>query len=116
VAVTADYEYDAIVTSVVDGDTIDADVDLGFRMHAKLRFRLLGINAPETYGVSKESAEYQAGLRAKEWLRERVEGRKVLLVTHKDSTEKYGRWLAIVMLDGQNLNEQLLSEGLAKPY
>ena len=110
------YNYRAKCTNVIDGDTIDADVDLGFDVWIKTRFRLLGIDTPETYGVKKESAEYAAGMLAKARTTELMLGKLITVVTEKDRTEKYGRYLATVYVDGVNVNETLIKEGLAKIY
>ena len=59
------YLYKATVTRVVDGDTVDLEIDLGMSVFAKQRIRLAGINTPETYGVKKDSEEYAAGIKAK---------------------------------------------------
>ena len=55
------YEYSAALMGVVDGDTVDVTVDLGFRIHREIRLRLAGIDTHETYGVSKDSEEYRRG-------------------------------------------------------
>ena len=138
-ALNPDYRYQAVVTRVVDGDTFDACVDLGFHVFTKIRFRLANIDprslalapqrtrvagpygalrfpqgAPETYGVKKTSPEYQAGLRAKDWLTTRIEGRKITLVSQRAG--KFGRWLAIVYIDGTEVNFEMIDLGLAEPY
>jgi endonuclease YncB( thermonuclease family) len=110
------YNYKAKCTAVIDGDTIDADVDLGFDVWIKTRFRLLGIDTPETYGVKKDSAEYAAGMLAKARTTELLLNKEIVLVTEKDRTEKYGRYLATVYVGGVNVNETLIKEGLAKIY
>lgn len=95
------YGYRATVRRVVDGDTIDFDVDLGFYMHAHIRVRLLGVDTPEIYGVKKGSEEYEAGKEAteftKKWLEENVdEDGTIYVETFKNHGDKYGRWLAVV--------------------
>lgn len=110
------YTYRAKCTNVVDGDTIDADVDLGFDVWIKSRFRLLGVDTPETYGVKKDSAEYAAGMLAKARTIELILNKLITIVTEKDRTEKYGRYLATVYVDGVSLNETLIKEGLAAIY
>ena len=104
------YEYKATVTKVIDGDTIDCDVDLGFFLTMNsIRFRLLGINAPEMYGMTKV-----AGWEAKEFLRERIDGKQVTIRTEKD--DSFGRWLAYVYLDDVNINDLMIERGYAEPY
>jgi len=109
------FHYGAEVLHVVDGDTIDLKVDLGFRIYRELRVRLYGLDAPETFGVKKDSAEYAAGKKAADYLRSRIEGKWVVVRTHKDATEKFGRYLATVYLDGVNINQELLDQGYAVP-
>ncbi|MBA4783653.1 MAG: thermonuclease family protein [Rhizobiales bacterium] len=112
------YEYRAFITDVYDGDTITANIDLGFRTGLSgIKLRLYGINAPEirlTSGVTKEDKD--AGLKARDWLSERILNRQVFIRTHRDSTEKYGRFLAEVYpLDDHRMsfNQMLVDEGLA---
>lgn len=107
------YEYKATVVAVYDGDTITADVDLGFKSFQRgLKFRLFGIDAPEVRG--EERAD---GVITRDWLRERILGKEVVIHSHKDSTGKYGRWLADVFpLDDQSksYNQMMVEEGLAE--
>lgn len=104
------YTYKAHVISVIDGDTLDLDVDLGFNTHLRERFRLMGINAPEIRG-----AERERGLEAKLFVEALLPlGKEVLVHTFKDRKEKYGRWLANIYLeDGRELCFMLLDAGLA---
>jgi micrococcal nuclease len=83
------YNYVAQVLRVVDGDTIDLQVDLGFNISQKMRFRFLGVDAWETKGEERER-----GLKAKEDLQRLCPvGSTVMIVSHKDRTGKYGRYL-----------------------
>jgi len=106
------YEYKAMVRRVVDGDTVDLDLDLGCSIHVYERCRLYGINAPESFGVKKNSKEYKAGIAAKEYLRSLIEGKEVMVQTFKDKKGKYGRYLAtiILVLRGETINVNLLME------
>jgi micrococcal nuclease len=110
--------YGAKIEKVVDGDTVDLIVDLGFDVHHKIRVRLHGVDAPETRTVNK--AEKEAGLKAKEFVKSWSETHlTVLIETVKDKNEKYGRVLAKIYADenkSECLNERLISEGLAKAY
>lgn len=100
------YVYEATVVRVVDGDTVDLDVDLGFHVRVRERFRLNGIDTPERGQDGFEEATN----RLKELL-----GDECVVESHK--TGKFGRWLGILRTpDGVNVNDVLLSEGLAKPY
>jgi len=107
------YEYRAFVLRVVDGDTIDVETDLGFSVVLAQRLRLAGINAPEVKGAEREK-----GLETAAWLRNRIEGREVVIRTIQDKQEKYGRYLAEVFLVGVDvsLNQEMVQLGLAKLY
>lgn len=93
---------------VVDGDTLHLDVDLGFDIKRKDAFRLYGLNAPE---MSTE-----AGLAAKEWLIAKLTEGVLIITTHKDRREKYGRYLATLWIDQKNVNQAMIEEGHAVPY
>ena len=110
------YEYRAKIIEVVDGDTVTAEVNLGFRVLVRMRLRLEGIDAPETFGVPKDSEEYKAGMKAKEWLQARIFGKNCMIETFKDKQEKYGRYLATVFVEGVNVNQEFLGTGLVKAY
>lgn len=110
------YTYSAFCVRVVDGDTLDLDVDLGFGVHKHDRFRISGINTPETFGVKKESQEYAEGMKAKNRLEELVTGKELIVKTEKDKKGKYGRYIAniIIELTGEDVGEILVKEGLAE--
>ena len=111
------FEYKAKVVRVVDGDTVDLCVDLGFRVQFTDRFRVHGIDAPETYGVSKDSEEYKKGTLAKEWLESQIRGSTVLVRTDRDKRGKFGRWLAEIFLtDGTNIGAEMIKLGYASEY
>jgi micrococcal nuclease len=100
----------ATVTEVVDGDTIDAAIDLGFRVRYDVRVRLAGIDAPEVRAKGPE------GEAARDWLRARLPvGTPVVLVTDKPS-DKYGRYLAWVFEGLDNVNAEIVAAGHARPY
>jgi micrococcal nuclease len=106
------------VTNVVDGDTIDVDIDLGFSISFSSRVRLAGIDTPESR--TSDKAEKVLGLESKEYLKSKIKDAKsVVIKTEKmDSSEKYGRILGWVYLDGStvSINEQMISEGYAWGY
>jgi micrococcal nuclease len=106
------YNYKATITNVVDGDTVDALVDLGFTVFVQIRFRLNGIDTPELN--SKVQEERKLALEAKQFVIDKCLNKKVMIQSHK--TDKYGRWLADIYVDNYNLNQQLLDEQLAIPY
>jgi micrococcal nuclease len=108
------YHYRANVTKVYDGDTITADIDLGFGIIlTDQKIRLIGIDTPELRGEEREE-----GLRVRDNVREMILKKKVTVKTEKDKSGKYGRWLAEIYIDGktESLNQILLNEGMAKPY
>ena len=113
------YEYRVKkVLKVVDGDTIDVDIDLGFDISYTQRVRLAGIDTPESRTTDK--AEKALGLEVKDRLKKAIDAAKdVVIKTEKpDSSEKYGRILGWVFLDGatKSINEQLIDEGYAWAY
>lgn len=104
------YVYDAYVTKVYDGDTITVDIDLGLDVWIKDKsIRLAGIDTPEIRGE-----ERPAGLVARDALREKVLDKKIIIETDKDSTGKYGRYIAIVYIkaDPELLTEEEVSAGV----
>lgn len=110
------YHYRATVVSVYDGDTITVDIDLGFNATLRMNVRLARINAPEVRGPQKSE-----GLTAAEALRQLLPaGQQVFLRTYKDGREKYGRYLADVLLDLNqsdgltNINDWLVMNGYAQ--
>ena len=108
------YHYKATVKKVVDGDTVDMLVDLGFFSLTKQRFRLAKVNAPEIFRVKKDSESYKAGIKTKNFLVKWIEGREVYVTSKR--TGKWGRWLAEIWADGVSVNDTLISRGLAKAY
>tara|TARA_R100000808_G_scaffold7945_5_gene22793 strand:+ start:152 stop:520 length:369 start_codon:yes stop_codon:yes gene_type:complete len=110
------YHYSAKVTRVVDGDTVDAFVDLGFDIHSKQRVRLYGINTPECRTRDKD--EKKAGLAAKARLVEMLKENKnkCVIKTSLDKKGKYGRVLGVLYVNDVDLNEALVNEGHAKQY
>lgn len=124
------YTYRARVERVVDGDTLDMFVDLGFRIWAKLRVRLHSVDTPETYGVKKDSDEYARGKAATEFVTEWLglkpdpitglppKSGEVTITSHDGKRlgqGKYGRWLVVVHNEkGESLNRALLESGHAE--
>ena len=111
------YNYRAKVVGVYDGDSITIDIDLGLGVWSKgQKCRLSGIDTPEIRGE-----ERIAGLKAKIRVSELILGKQVVIITEKDKTGKYGRWLATIWDlndDGVwvNINKLLISEGHAEAY
>ena len=110
------YEYGCKVTRVVDGDTIDVDLDLGFDIIYKCRVRLYGIDTPESRTRNKD--EKVRGKLAAKFLKDAISnGKNVILQTQlKDSKGKFGRVLASVVVDGININQQMVTNHLAVRY
>lgn len=106
------------VTKIVDGDTIDVDIDLGFNISYSQRLRLAGIDTPESRTTDK--FEKTLGIESKEYLKYKFKDAKDIVVkTEKpDSSEKYGRILGWVYLDGNtvSVNEQMIEDGYAWSY
>lgn len=103
------YDYNAVVTEVVDGDTIRAVLDVGFGASLKIESRLLGIDTPETHGW-----ERPVGLAVAGYVRRALLGKPVVIHTFKD--DSFGRWLGLINLDGADFCSKLVLLGLALPY
>jgi micrococcal nuclease len=109
------YEF-ARVLDVVDGDTIDVEVDVGFHLKNTVRVRLYGVNSPEVH--DSDSQKREAAEQAKKWMWDMAMGNECRIATHK--TDSFGRYLALVYLwDGGQwvcLNQQLVASGHAELY
>ena len=113
------YEYRVKkVTGVVDGDTIDVEIDLGFNVSYAQRVRLAGIDTPESRTTDK--FEKSLGLEAKEYLKSKLKDAKLIVIkTEKpDSSEKYGRILGWLYVDGDtvSVNDHMIEDGYAWGY
>jgi micrococcal nuclease len=120
------YEYRVKVLRVVDGDTVDVDIDLGFGVWLhKERVRLFGIDTPESRTRDKEEKKY--GLAAKAYLKAKLKAGTPLLRTHKDGKGKFGRILGefwVLEESGDmpgmevktNINALMVEEHHAVPY
>ncbi|WP_090881172.1 thermonuclease family protein [Bauldia litoralis] len=111
------YLYRAEVVRIVDGDTIDVDIDLGFYIWIRnQRIRLFDIDAPEVNGATKA-----AGVAASEYLEKLLDGKTVIIRTVKgkdgaDRDDSFGRWLGTIYLDGLDVNQEMIRAGHAVPY
>lgn len=109
------YHYEATVVRVVDGDTIDLKVDLGFRCNFTDRFRLANIDAPERgqTGWSESKTALEGMLPV---------GSKIHIVTEhprmRDPRDGFGRWIATLFVDSEatSVNDQMVGLGYAKIY
>ena len=112
------YEYKVKITRVIDGDTVDAEVDLGFDTFIKDRIRLMGLDTPESRTRNKK--EKALGLAAKAYLKELLRENKgdVILRTSKEGKGKFGRILGTLLIyDGKtSVNQMLIDEGHARNY
>jgi micrococcal nuclease len=109
------YEYVGRVTNVYDGDTFTIDIDLGFGIVLTgQKIRLRGVNTPEVRGEERDR-----GLIARDFVRDQILGKKVVIHTYKDKKGKYGRWIADILIGSEHegaesLSEILVSKGMAK--
>ena len=110
------HEYKCKLIKVIDGDTIDVDIDLGFGVWLqKQRIRLYGIDTPESRTRDLEEKKY--GKMAGNFLSDAINDAEVVaLRTHKDSKGKYGRILGEIICDGVNINQVMVETHLAVAY
>ena len=103
------FTYLAVVDRIVDGDTIDLNVDLGFRVWNRDRFRLAGIDTPERgqAGWSEATAELT---------RLCPIGSPVIIESQKPDRDKYGRWLVRIFVGEVDVNQAMINGGFARPY
>lgn len=109
------FTYATKIEKVIDGDTVDCIIDLGFNIYHKERFRLNGIDTAEK--TSSDPVTKQKGLDATKFLKDLIEGKDVKIVTYKP--DKYGRYLCDIYTlsdDKKTVNTMLLENGLAKVY
>jgi len=107
-------DYLATVDRVVDGDTVDLKVRMWSNLVLEDRFRLLGINAPETRGEEKEQGKIST-----QWLVDKLAPHETITVRVDPKRGKYGRWLAVLLVPGEDgalvdLNALMVAEGFAK--
>ena len=113
------YEYKCIVVNVVDGDTVDVDIDLGFGVWMrKQRIRMYGIDAPESRTSNRLEKPY--GIASKKFLIGMLDDKELILKTHKDAKGKYGRilgeiWRTTDFAD-QSINEYMIEKHHAVRY
>lgn len=97
--------YSATCDRVIDGDTIIAQVDLGFRVYIKIPIRVRGVNAPELHGATKE-----AGLAAKQYVTDLLAGKTLLVQSFKDD-QSFARWVCDVWVDTSLLADLVINSG-----
>jgi micrococcal nuclease len=113
------YEYRVRkVTKIVDGDTIDVEIDLGFNISYAQRVRLAGIDTPESR--TRNKVEKVLGLESKQRLKDILDKAQLVVIKTElpDSSEKYGRILGWLFVDGaeKSVNEALVADGYAWGY
>lgn len=111
------YDFDGVIQDVVDGDTVDALVDLGFSVYREQRFRLARIDTPEMHDPNEETRA--RALKAKQWVASVLLGKHVSITSTK--TDKYARYIAEITLQMAsgvvlNISDELLRLGLAVVY
>jgi len=109
------YDYQCKIVRVVDGDTIDVDIDLGFdTWRCGERIRLYGVDTPECR--TRDADEKAAGFLAKEFVEDTLHVGETYTLTTKEKG-KFGRYLGVIMLsDKTSINAALVKEHLAVPY
>ena len=110
------FEYQCKIVKVIDGDTADVDIDLGFGVWMKKqRVRFYGVDTPESRTSDKEEKVY--GMIAKEFVQDHLPlGSTQVLRTHKDSVGKYGRILGEFIVNDTTLNQLLIDTHNAVAY
>ena len=108
------YIYKAKCERVVDGDTIDATIDLGFDTWKKIRIRLVGINAAESR--TRDLEEKARGLAAKAFVKDILIKHSNEFILHSQGVGKYGRCLGEIFLGDVKLNDLLITEGHVVEY
>ena len=108
------YEYNCKVKRVVDGDTVDVIIDLGFDIHFATRVRLYGMDTPESRTRNKD--EKVRGYMSKDFLEEWMEKDDVIIRTRRDKKGKFGRVLGEMLVRGENINKLMIKECLAVEY
>tara|TARA_R100001463_G_scaffold26759_4_gene62452 strand:+ start:3257 stop:3598 length:342 start_codon:yes stop_codon:yes gene_type:complete len=106
------YTYKAKLDRIIDGDTVDAVIDLGFDVSVHKRIRLAGIDTPESR--TRDLEEKERGLASKARLVEMLEGGEFVLESKE--VGKYGRVLGTLFVDDKNINQTLVEEGYAVEY
>lgn len=109
------YEYGCGITRIVDGDTVDAEIDLGFDITYKSRVRLYGIDTPESR--TRDLDEKARGKLAAKFLSDAILHADTLVIQTKlDKKGKFGRVLGVLVADGVDLNQALIDNHLAVAY
>ena len=113
----AAWRYEASLLRVIDGDTVDAMIDLGFSTHRKVRIRFYGINTPETR--TRDAEEKKAGKKATARLVELLQASDNSFILKSHGVGKFGRCLGELFteeLGEVSVNQTLIDEGLGEAY
>lgn len=107
----SEWTYRAELVEVVDGDTVDLRVDLGFKTYKKIRIRLDGVDTAEIFGPDSDE-EYERGIEQKEFVVDflDVDGDWPLMFESVEESGKYGRWIGDIAVDGERLTDALRDE------
>lgn len=109
------YEYKAVITNIVDGDTFDMDIDLGFNIHIHERVRLLEVDTPEKFGEEKG-----LGLIIKQFAINNFLDKEVIIKSEKADiaadTDSFGRWLVRVAVNGIDICDMYNYLGINKKH
>tara|TARA_Y100001938_G_C7996326_1_gene382305 strand:+ start:255 stop:674 length:420 start_codon:yes stop_codon:yes gene_type:complete len=109
------YEYKCHITRIVDGDTVDANIDCGFDIIFKSRIRLYGVDTPESR--TRNLDEKARGKMASAFLQEQINKAKLVKVKTKlDKKGKFGRVLGSIIADDIDLNQAMVDKNLAVAY
>ena len=113
------YNYLLLKIRVIDGDSLESTLDRGMKDSSVKVIRMFGINAPESR--TKDLVEKKKGLKSKKWLINRIAAAQkaklpIIVKSHKKITGKYGRVLGTVIIDGVDVNQEMVKLGLAVPY
>ena len=109
------YEYRCTVTRVVDGDTVDAEIDLGFDIVFKSRIRLFGVDTPESR--TRDLDEKARGKLAGKFLSDAIlHADNLVIQTKLDKKGKFGRVLGVIVADDVDLNQEMINQNLAVAY
>ena len=109
------YEYKCNITRVIDGDTVDAEIDCGFDIIFKSRIRLYGIDTPESR--TQDLDEKARGKLASQFIKDKITKAKLVKVKTKlDKKGKFGRVLGSIIADDEDLNESMVKNYLAVAY
>lgn len=102
------YNYKATILNIVDGDTIDVKIDLGFKIYIDMRLRLAGLDTPER--------NTESGKAAKLWLETALPINHEVRLSIFKAADKYGRYLATIHYNGVDINQELIKSGHASEY